>query len=254
MIHLCTFLSLHSPHRWAYSGRNLHDDAVYHGFARCMVGSAARHQPGAPLHLLAINVLDDELSDLCELNGDIKPVRLDADFAVQGQAEWKGWLVRKKIDFIRTLLCYRLGEGEVLCYLDIDCMLRGSLDAALTGSTFDVACHHRAGKSPFRTFNVGVLFLRNNPRACGFLREWAWALPKENGRVLPCNVKGNRTVSYEQYHFYGRWAARRDDVDFWLLPREFNDGSLGSDALIWHGNRGDKVERLRDFEREVSRV
>lgn len=254
MIHFCTNLSLNSPFKWAYSPEcyNYEDTQTYFEFACMLLESVYKHHPGSPFTLLGHDLTPEQELKLKELHPFLRTI--STPLTATSQEEYKGRLELSRLVFIRQLLHpENISNSDILVYLDIDCLLRAPLriEKFMLDFKFDIGVMKRNARQYDKQINIGVLFVRNTQSSREFMRTWIDSLP-EPEKISP-KKKNHRTYCEVQALFYkiAMESANKGRTVFWWLPSQFNDKHLQSDSTIWHGNKGNKLDRLNDFKKEI---
>lgn len=258
MIHFCSSLCLNSPYKWAYAKdcQNYNDTDTYLEFATMMLRSVYKHHPDSRFYLLGMNLNNTQVQTL----KNVHPLAntLSFDFKkINDQQHYKGIIEWNRIVFIWQKLAMEkvaIPKGDILVYLDIDCLLRAPLKIFkyMTDLKLDIGVLKRNAKQYDKEINMGVLFIRNTQPSRDFISAWMDGLPAPEG-LLPKRADSERTYSHSQAIFNHLMQSKQyKGVQFWPLPTQFNDKRLSNDSTIWHGNRGNKFDRLKDFRKEIS--
>jgi len=263
-------LCLTNRHTWDYDNkRQLSDVQIYLRFFTAHITSILQHLPNTrvytyyfydanePTQVSADSVvryaLKQGLPRVYLPNWDM--LSLHEDLSKKTQEQYKGWLMRERYLAIKEFL---ETANEPVLFMDIDTIVRCStLLDCFRRSRFDYSCLYRPNHRRYK-YNAGVQFYNNTKGSKHFLNHLLAAFPKDDERLLPRrSATSSRALGVEQIvlgETIDRFRQLEIDFAFLELPNMLNDSELYKHSVVWHGNRGDKEEKLHIFETEMKRL
>lgn len=240
-----TVMSMHSPHSWAFKKKSWEDQDIYPRFLRCLLLSIKKFHPKSRVYMTAINLSQKDRDWCHKLNKNIDFRARDEDFSNRSQEYYKGYLMKQRTRLVRDVLF-----SDNVIYLDVDCMLRAPLkviEDSFVDGVFDFAVLHRPNDPPKTRFNAGVLVFAPTYEALTLVETWLNMMP-DLEKICEKTSQGRSTAGDQER----LWRAyERVQPKTLFLSKEYNDGFLGKESVIWHGCKGDKKNVVDKFEAEV---
>lgn len=245
-----TALTTNSPYNWAYKGPTEDDTEVYKEYTLMFAESLYLFHPQEPLHFLAVNFTSEFKHQLLNTHPLINFTEECEDFEGTSQQYYKEAIVLRKVRWILEVL--KKSDAPQI-WFDCDILIRGKLTQLqnLLRNKHEITCLYRPRQVEDMKYNVGVIGFRPSETAFTFLDAWYAKLRSMKGRFMTKRPNG-RLYSGEQLYF--KTSAEETKIQIAPLPRIYNDGQLGEQSIIWHGNNINKFKSSHIFKSELERL
>jgi hypothetical protein len=244
------FLALNDTHNWAYSNFEASSVDVYSQFIKMWAASIYHFHPKSIVNIRAVNFSTELTNDIIKKHPYCTFTSNSYPFTLRTKEWYKGYVVTAKVKHI--IDCLRLYKQPVI-FIDNDCLLRSNLKGLLDIShNADLAYSFHPNQADDHKINAGVMVFKYTEACLLVLETWyslMTSMPIH--KIMPQKFNG-RCFSGEQYQLYQ--ATNLINHTSVHLPYIYNDGLLRKESIIWHGNKGSKLEALEKLKTEWSNI
>lgn len=242
-------LDRNSPMNYGHKKVKYDKAPIYWCFVKMLLHSLDYFQPQWPVVFAETNFTKDQRDELRGVHRDITFFSRDIEFFNMTKAQYMGHVTMIRAITLQHVL---LNYGGPAMYMDSDMLVRGDISALESmGKGKDIVAlarpdHHLEN----HRYSIGLLVFNHTKKVMGVLDTWIaqvdnydyWFRANEKGR----NTAGD-TLAFVRA--VGKLNPKMGDLSW-----KYNDMGRTARGLIWHGNKGDKRERLREFIREFERM
>lgn len=238
-----TCLDRNAPLQYGHVATKFEKSPIYWVMAKMLLHSLRHYHPESKVVFNALNFDDEHYEELREVHPEVVFRRRAHEWEPNvKRSVYMGTVIMERAYAALDLLDE---HHEPVLYIDVDALVRGSLSRMEDELTkHDVAVFRRPQEqSQSKKFAIGTLGLADTEMARKLVRRWIEVMPDYAhafGRDGRGRNRGGGQLFFDK-------AFRELKPRHWQLPWPFIDMYRKPKGLIWHANRGHKIDRLREF-------
>ncbi|WP_018124302.1 hypothetical protein [Desulfovibrio oxyclinae] len=216
---------------------------MYWLWTKMLIHSIKVHHPQAIIYMNGINFKAKHARELQEVNPNVVCLYRSVDMSSWTRAQFKGEMLMLRMQAARELL-----ESEVnsLLYLDVDALIRDTLDPLYEMVDGVDMCVFTRTFEKVMKVAAGTLLFRSTQKTLDMFDTYFAIMPDYNDIF----AEGKRGAG----QFYLHNAIQLVKPEFREMPEKYIDMLRVPSGVIWHANKGSKVERLHEFTYEFERL